>query len=71
MKNTKIADVLEHLQNGGTITQNEAYMLYGVSRLTDIIYDLRKSGYDISSEKVEFVDRNGRKGYYMRYSLNN
>ena len=72
MKNTKTMDVLEHLRTGNTITQNEACMLYGVSRLTDIIYDLRNryGCGSIISDKVEFTDRYGRKGYYVRYSWN-
>ena len=65
----KITDNKEHLQNGRTITGDEARELYGVSRLTDTIYDLRKQGYNIISERVPFTDRYGRNGYYIRYSM--
>lgn len=68
MQRYKITDVKEHLESGRTISGDEARSLYGVSRLTDIIYYLRKDGYIINSEKVKFTDRYGRNGYYIRYS---
>ena len=65
----KITDVKEHLMTGRTLSGDEARALYGISRLTDTIYDLRKQGCNIISERVPFVDRYGRNGYYIRYSM--
>ena len=41
-KTTKLQKVLEHLQKNNTITSMEAIDLYGATRLSDIIFKLRK-----------------------------
>lgn len=42
MKLTQTNEVLEHLKTHGTITSIEAIMQYGATRLSAIIFDLRK-----------------------------
>lgn len=42
--------VKEHLEQGKTITSYEAFKLYNITRLSAIIYDLRKLGYLIFSD---------------------
>lgn len=44
-------DVLEYLQKHGSITQLDAYRKFPapITRLSAVIYDLRKQGYNISS----------------------
>ena len=69
-KMNKTEKVLEHLQNHGSITSLEAIDLFGATRLSDIIYKLRKRGYDISTVDMSFVDRFGNKSIYGRYVLN-
>lgn len=44
--------ILEHLRNGHTITQAEAYDLYRCFRLSARIYDLKERGENIVSEMV-------------------
>jgi hypothetical protein len=46
---TQINDILQHLKDGRRLTQKEAINNYGAYRLSGIIYQLRKQGYDIES----------------------
>ncbi len=41
--------ILEHLKKHGKITSMEAFELYGVTRLSAIIFDFRKCGYLIDT----------------------
>lgn len=62
--------VLEHLQQYGCITSLEAIEKYGATRLSAIIYNLRKRGYDIDTIDIDFVDRFGTKSTFGKYVLN-
>lgn len=42
-------EVLKHLQINRTITSMEAINLYGATRLSAIIFNLRKKGYNIKT----------------------
>lgn len=61
--------VLAHLQNGRSISSIEAIELFGDTRLSATIYCLKKRGYEIECERVEFTNRNGIKSWYGRYHL--
>ena len=54
LRNQRI-DVLNYLKKNGSITQLEAYNKFPapITRLSSVIYDLRKEGYDITSEDIE------------------
>ena len=54
---TQAQAVLKHLQEKGSITSIEAISLYGATRLSSIIYNLRKAGYNISIERKRFKNR--------------
>lgn len=60
--------VLNHLQNNVGITSMEAFNLYGATRLSSIIFDLRKK-YDIENVWREEIDRYGNKCRYVEYRL--
>jgi hypothetical protein len=62
--------VLDHLEKYGTITSLEAIELYGATRLSSIIYNLRKRGYKIVTEDMPFTDRFGTKSICGKYILN-
>jgi hypothetical protein len=62
--------VLDHLEKYGTITSLEAIELYSATRLSSIIYNLRKRGHDIVTEKIPFTDKYGAKSNYGKYILN-
>ena len=70
MKTTKTSEVLQHLQNKGSITSWEAIQLYSATRLSAIIFNLKKRGYDISSNAKAFVDCNGHPSTFAVYTLN-
>ena len=70
MRVTKTAQVLEHLKNHGTITSWQAIQEYGATRLSAIIFNLRKDGYDIDTKTELTKDRNGNVCQYAKYILN-
>ena len=51
--------VFNHLNNDNGITPIEALKLFGAFRLSAIIFDLRKDGYDIQTNLIQ----NGGKRY--------
>lgn len=69
-KTNKTEKVLEHLKKNGCITSLEAIELYGATRLSDIIYRLRKHGMKIETIDIPFTDRYGTKYTYGKYVLN-
>ena len=70
-KLNKTEKVLEHLKEHGTITSLEAIELYGATRLSAIIFNLRKRGFNIETVDLPFTDRFGTKSHYGKYVLNN
>lgn len=69
-KTSKTEKVLEHLQKNGCITSLEAIELYGATRLSAIIFNLRKRGFNIETVDLPFTDRFGTKSHYGKYVLN-
>ena len=65
----KTKAVTLHLLEKGSITSWEAIKEYGATRLSAIIYNLRKRDMNIRNERVDFVDRFGRKSHYVKYVL--
>lgn len=59
---TQQQQVLKHLQENGSITSWDAIMKYGATRLSGIIFNLRKVGYPI----VSTIETNNGK-HYARY----
>jgi hypothetical protein len=56
--------ILKDLQAGYKLTQLDAYRLYGCTRLSARIYEIREQGYPV---KTEFIKRNDATfaRYYM------
>lgn len=69
-KITKTQKIVEHLQNNGCITSLEAIELYKATRLSSIIFNLRKKGMNIETIDIPFTDIDGNKSYYGKYVLN-
>lgn len=62
--------ILRHLEQYGSITSWDAIMEYGVTRLADVIYRLKKDGYRIKSETV--IKKKGERTVsFARYSMRN
>lgn len=68
-KRNKTKEVLKHLKEKGSITSWEAIQFYGATRLSAIIFNLRKRGYNIDSLMVEKMDRFGNESRYAKYIL--
>ena len=63
----KTSKVQLHLIEKGSITSWEAIKEYGATRLSAIIFNLRKRGMNIDTEMVKFTDRFGDKSRYGKY----
>ena len=66
---TQKEEVLKHLITFGTITSLEAIRDYNITRLADRIYQLRKEGFNISSELKKFKNRYGNTSNYSIYKF--
>lgn len=61
--------ILWHLETHGSITSWEAIKEYGVTRLSGIIYQLRKEGKQISAQDTKTKNRFGNSVTYATYRL--
>ena len=61
------ARVLRHLKKFGSITSLQAFQLYGITRLSGRIYDLRKCGVKIKDCFCEDVNRYGKTVRFKKY----
>lgn len=61
--------ILAHLKSGQSISSMEAFELYGVTRLSAKIFELRKKGYEIKCQKRCTTNRFGHTSYYKDYYL--
>lgn len=60
-------DIIRHLMTEGSITAWEAIKEYGSTRLSAIVYELRKKGWHIESEMVTSKNRYGNPVTFVRY----
>ena len=60
-------DIIRHLMTEGSITAWEAIKEYGSTRLSAVIYELRKKGWRIESEMVTSKNRYGNPVTFVRY----
>lgn len=66
---TKTSQVKKHLYQKGLINSWTAIELYGATRLSAIIYNLRNRGMDIQSVPKTTLDRNGNTCNFVDYVL--
>lgn len=59
--------IRQHLLTKGTITSMEAFQLYGCTRLSARIFNLRQKGWDIQTIDCEGVTRYGDACRYAKY----
>ena len=62
-------ELLARLEIGRTITPKEADDMFACTRLGARIWDLRKRGYPIISERVDGVNKFGDKCHWARYRM--
>lgn len=67
--NTKTADILAYLQTGKPLSSLEAFKKFGATRLSAVIFSLRKQNYNIESVPRSTIDRYGRRVHYVDYIM--
>lgn len=67
-RTNKTNEVLKHLKQNGSIKSWEAIQLYGATRLSAIIFNLRKK-YNINTFMIDDIDRYGNESRYAKYVL--
>lgn len=70
-KPTQNERILDYIAEFGSITQLQALQDLGVMRLASRISDLRRQGYNITSESIAVKNRYKEKCYIKRYKLEN
>jgi hypothetical protein len=68
-KTTKSNQVKEHLIQKGMISSWTAIELYGATRLSAIIFNLRRRGMNIHSQPLSSLDRNNNICNFVNYVL--
>lgn len=66
---TQEQKILKHLCERGGITSMEAFQMYGITRLSARICDLRRQGVHISNQRQKARNRDGETVYFDRYVL--
>ena len=67
MTETQNSMLLEHLKSGKTITMAEAFIDFGIARLSGRIYDLKKKGVIIDDEWITVKKANGDDALVKEY----
>lgn len=62
-------DILKFMKENGSISSKEAFEKFGATRLSGIIFALRKRGYVIDTEIWECKTRYGKTVDFARYVL--
>lgn len=65
----QVKAVREYLESGHSLTSKEAFEMFGATRLSAIIYDLRRDGLAISTIKATGVTRFGTQCSFAIYKL--
>ena len=68
-ENSYSEEVLRWLLKGNSLTSLEAWHLFGVSRLSSIIFRLRERHYEIKTEMIKVRLRNGGVARVARYKI--
>lgn len=66
---TKTQAVLDWLKTHASISSMEAINNFGATRLSAIIFNLKRKGYNIETVTCEGTDRFGNKVQFARYYL--
>jgi hypothetical protein len=66
---TQATEILKHLQQHGTITSMQAIKKFGATRLSSIIFNFRKRGYEIETVMTVGKNRYGNRSPYAVYKL--
>ena len=67
IKKTQMSMIREHLRTKGTITSMEAIKLYGCTRLSAKIFNLKQAGWEIDSLPTPGTNRYGETTVFSTY----
>lgn len=65
--NTQNSWVLGQLKSGKKLSSKNAVIEYGIQDLPKRISELRRSGHEIESERIDGLNRNGTKTHWNEY----
>lgn len=66
---TQVTRVLEHLKKHGSITTYDAFVKYGITRLSARIFEIRELGYGIKTKVITGKDRYNEPTHWTLYEL--
>ena len=66
---TNAEKVLDYLDKNGSITSYEAFAELFVTRLSAVVFNLKKIGYDIQATKEKHTNKYGETKYFNRYYI--
>lgn len=61
--------ILDYMRSHGSITQSEAFLQLGCTRLASRIWDLKRDGHNIKKTMVKGKNRFGEPTEYASYSV--
>lgn len=65
----QVQRVLDYIEQFGSITSLDAFKDLGITRLSAVIFDLRKQGYNVCSNTEVQLNRYGEKAHFSRYYI--
>ena len=63
----KTKKVLDYLQENGSITSMDAFIKFNATRLSAIIFNLKRYGHSIISVPESYTNQEGETSHYVRY----
>ena len=67
---TQKGEIKRHLKDEGSVTSWDAFKEYGITRLSHIIYMLRREGWVIKTTDITKTNRYGNLVTFAKYSIN-
>ena len=68
-KMTQMDRVIQHMNDFGSISSLEAFRELGVTRLSDVIFKMKKAGVVVYTKLEKSSNRYGDPVFYARYSF--
>ena len=61
--------IIDYIKDKGSISSMQACTDLGITRLSARIFNLKKMGYSIRKERIQTLNRYGKRVHYDRYFL--
>ena len=68
-RQTQADRVFQYMEEHGTITYRQMMVELNINSPRDIILQLKRDGVPIQKERVNYIQRDGRKGHYHKFSI--